>query len=67
MWRIKCNNGKYVSKTSNGSWISFTKNGKVWHSENLVNKNFDWCKKWAASEFIQEREGNLTFEIEKIN
>ena len=66
MFRIKCSNGKYVSKTSNGRWVSFTKNGKVWHSENLVIKNLGWCEEFAKSEFIKERFGELTFEIEKL-
>jgi hypothetical protein len=65
MFRIKCNNGKYVSKTSHGNWVSFTKGGKVWHSKNLVEKNLEWCKKWAERELVKYY-GNFEFEIEEL-
>tara|TARA_R110002110_G_C12854285_1_gene659842 strand:+ start:290 stop:490 length:201 start_codon:yes stop_codon:yes gene_type:complete len=65
MFRIKCSNGKYVSKTSGGSFISYTKGGKVWHSKNLVYKNLDWCEEFAESEFAIERYGKLTYNIEE--
>lgn len=65
MYRIKCSNGKYVSKTREGNFVECTKNGKVWNSKNLVNKNLKYCEKFANSEFVIEKYGKLTFIIEE--
>jgi len=68
VWKIKCINGLYVSKTSNGRWISFTKGGKTWNSLNLVKKNFDWCEEFVERCKSQddERYSDLTFTIEEL-
>jgi hypothetical protein len=65
MFKIKCSNGLYVSKTTYGTWITYTKNGKVFHSEHLANKNLDFCRKFAQESENKEY-NTLTYELENI-
>ncbi len=65
MWRIKCSNGKYVSKTTYGVWIEYTKNGKVSTSENIAKKNLYLCQDFAEGS-KNPKHNILTFELEKI-
>jgi len=66
MYRIKCSNGKYVSKTTFGEWIEFTKNGKVWHSKKLVEKNLKWCNDFKSKRKQHLEYNSFTYEIEEI-
>lgn len=74
MWRIKCSNGKYIQKTGYGNWLEYTKNGKVFHSENILKKNFDLCESFvekhkdARYDEFNKKHGcdRLTFKIEKL-
>ena len=69
MWRIKCSNGEYITKTHGGTHLSFNSRGKVWQSENLVIKNIELCEycveKYDSIEGVDTYTG-LTFEIEPV-
>ena len=61
MYRIKCSNGKYVSKTHYGAYIDYTKHGKIYHSLKIVNRKLDLC-----NEYRLKRGCSITYEIEKL-
>ena len=73
MYRIKCSNGKYVSKTREGSFLTFTKKGKVFMSETIANRNLQQCLGFAERVKLSDKSINsldtfrgLTFELELI-
>ena len=68
MYRIKCSNGKYVSKTTYGMNICYTKNGKVFNTEYIAKKNLRLCKKYAKNCLNRtdhfRAEGDLKYKLE---
>jgi len=62
MYKIKCSNGKYVTKTCDGTWISYSKFGKVYNSLNIATKNLYLCQDFVENS-KDEKYNKLTFEL----